>query len=314
MSQCIYTNNDTIYLSNGKCIEKWTSKGKKLGLVDIGSNIITMAINKEAIAVASIEKQIQIYDINLNFQNKAEISRKAMCVYFAPDVENRVLVGDRAGDVIIVDINVDIDKKILLGHISLLTTFCIAQSDSSYFIISADRDEHIRVSHYPDGYKIHSYCLGHKTFVTSLAICDNILLSGSFGAELCLWDWYEGKLLDRIETTVVKPVHQIIVQKSKVVVAFAQCSDVCIFEIDKTQNKIIQKDEIIHCSGQVLAMCTFGHNILISSTLNVSEYDISGEHEICLGQIRSSDNQDVDEELVFPFTKLKKLGYDDIHT
>lgn len=50
--------------------------------------------------------------------------------------------------------------ELILGHASLLTN-CLLTPDEK-FIITADRDEHIRVSWYPDGYVIESFCLGHK--------------------------------------------------------------------------------------------------------------------------------------------------------
>ena len=50
--------------------------------------------------------------------------------------------------------------SLVLGHVSLLTTALLSQ-DGRY-VITADRDEHIRVSWYPQGYCIESYCLGHK--------------------------------------------------------------------------------------------------------------------------------------------------------
>ena len=52
---------------------------------------------------------------------------------------------------------------LVLGHASLLTTFLLT-SDEQY-IITADRDEHIRVSWYPQGYNVEQYCLGHEKYV-----------------------------------------------------------------------------------------------------------------------------------------------------
>jgi tRNA (guanine-N(7)-)-methyltransferase subunit TRM82 len=49
---------------------------------------------------------------------------------------------------------------LILGHTSLLTSLLLT-SDEKY-VITADRDEHIRVSWYPQGYNIEAYCLGHK--------------------------------------------------------------------------------------------------------------------------------------------------------
>jgi tRNA (guanine-N(7)-)-methyltransferase subunit TRM82 len=50
--------------------------------------------------------------------------------------------------------------KLILGHVSVLTTFLLSQEED--YIITADRDEHIRVSWYPQGFVIEMYCLGHE--------------------------------------------------------------------------------------------------------------------------------------------------------
>ncbi len=52
--------------------------------------------------------------------------------------------------------------KLLMGHVSLLTTFLLAPDEK--FIVTADRDEHIRVSWHPESYVIESYCLGQKKY------------------------------------------------------------------------------------------------------------------------------------------------------
>lgn len=49
--------------------------------------------------------------------------------------------------------------ELVLGHASMITSMQLS-SDEKY-IITSDRDEHIRVSHYPDGFNIETFCLGH---------------------------------------------------------------------------------------------------------------------------------------------------------
>ena len=34
---------------------------------------------------------------------------------------------------------------------------------ASRYVLTADRDEKIRVSHFPQTFNIHGFCLGHKT-------------------------------------------------------------------------------------------------------------------------------------------------------
>ena len=54
------------------------------------------------------------------------------------------------------------DGKLLMGHVSLVTTFLLTPDEK--FIITADRDEHIRISWYPESFVIERYCLGHMKY------------------------------------------------------------------------------------------------------------------------------------------------------
>ncbi|OCB91735.1 hypothetical protein A7U60_g992 [Sanghuangporus baumii] len=91
------------------------------------------------------------------------------------------------------------DETLLLGHVSLLTTLILSEDEK--YIITADRDEHIRVSWYPEAYTIESYCLGHRKFVSALhrpSWDHSVLVSGGGDPDLKIWNWMEGKLLHEI--------------------------------------------------------------------------------------------------------------------
>ena len=92
--------------------------------------------------------------------------------------------------------------KLLLGHVSLLTDAVMAQSkvDSKTrdFILTADRDEHIRVSRYPQSHIIDGFCLGHREFVSKLCILpwnQDILISGGGEPSIKTWNWRATRLL-----------------------------------------------------------------------------------------------------------------------
>ena len=97
--------------------------------------------------------------------------------------------------------------QLLLGHVSMLTDILLASLENvseagpkaHHYIITCDRDEHIRVSRgLPQTHVIESYCLGHKEFVTKLLIPElypEILISGGGEKHLYLWHWRTGALL-----------------------------------------------------------------------------------------------------------------------
>ena len=71
--------------------------------------------------------------------------------------------------------------ELVLGHTSLLTSFLLTPDER--YIITADRDEHIRVSWYPEGYSIERFCLGHTKYV-----CSDLLLGEIVDVTLYILD------------------------------------------------------------------------------------------------------------------------------
>lgn len=97
--------------------------------------------------------------------------------------------------------------EVLLGHVSMLTCVLTAKdSQDRPYILTADRDEHIRVSRgIPQSHVIEAYCLGHGSFVNALCIPPSrsgILISGGGDNELFVWDWLAGKLLGTIDLSI----------------------------------------------------------------------------------------------------------------
>jgi tRNA (guanine-N(7)-)-methyltransferase subunit TRM82 len=95
----------------------------------------------------------------------------------------------------------DFQLTLLLGHVSMLTDLVLTESQSRRYILTSDRDEHIRVSRdEPHAHIIESYCLGHKQFVGAMVLAkmrEDVLISGGGDDELFVWDWKAGKLLSK---------------------------------------------------------------------------------------------------------------------
>ena len=88
------------------------------------------------------------------------------------------------------------DKEPLLGHVSMVNSVVVTPNH----VITADRDAHIRISRYPEGYIIDQFCLGHLKFVTAIELLDDdLLLSGGGDDYLLLWDYKKGKELKRFD-------------------------------------------------------------------------------------------------------------------
>lgn len=111
------------------------------------------------------------------------------------------------------------EHKLLLGHVSMLTDMLTAsrevESKHRDYIITADRDEHIRVSRgIPQAHIIEGYCLGHTQFVSRLCLVphSDILISGGGDNWLGVWHWPSYTLKRKLD--VRKAVDKLTVQRN----------------------------------------------------------------------------------------------------
>jgi tRNA (guanine-N(7)-)-methyltransferase subunit TRM82 len=96
--------------------------------------------------------------------------------------------------------------EVLLGHVSLLTDVLVATIEDEEaetpktYILTADRDEHIRVSRGPpQSFVIEGFCLGHGQFVNKLCLAEpTLLVSGGGDHELYIWHWLDYELVKRV--------------------------------------------------------------------------------------------------------------------
>ena len=103
----------------------------------------------------------------------------------------------------------------ILGHVSMLLDLIAVSKPAPAsalpdqpqskkyrnYIITCDRDEHVRVSRgIPQAHVIETFCLGHTSFVNKLCIVEqDILVSGGGDGFLCMWDWVRGKLVGKVD-------------------------------------------------------------------------------------------------------------------
>ncbi|OAR02316.1 hypothetical protein LLEC1_00430 [Akanthomyces lecanii] len=118
----------------------------------------------------------------------------------------------------------DFEHSLLLGHVSMLTALLLAEDGQGRrYIITSDRDEHIRVSRYiPQAHVIHGYCLGHREFVGAMTALEgrsnkSLLVSGGGDEDLLVWDWVDGKLLSK--SSILTSVKEVAPQASSIAVS-----------------------------------------------------------------------------------------------
>lgn len=89
---------------------------------------------------------------------------------------------------------------LLLGHVSMLTDIAYTRVEGRSYIITADRDEHIRISRGPpQAHIIEGFCQGHDEFVSRLCFTQSgLLVSAGGDPYVFVWDWLYYRLLQRV--------------------------------------------------------------------------------------------------------------------
>lgn len=97
------------------------------------------------------------------------------------------------------------EHQLILGHVSLLTDLIVGTDPlnvSREYVLTSDRDEHIRVSRgIPQAHVINNYCLGHTQFVSKICILPDLprfLISGGGEPSIRIFDWLHGEMVAEV--------------------------------------------------------------------------------------------------------------------
>jgi tRNA (guanine-N(7)-)-methyltransferase subunit TRM82 len=77
----------------------------------------------------------------------------------------------------------------LLGHSSSVVACTLATAPWGRVLITVDRDEHVRMSIFPQTWIIHAMGLGHTAFVSSVVGVDDGVVTGGGDNRIILWDF-----------------------------------------------------------------------------------------------------------------------------
>ncbi|CAJ0824427.1 14818_t:CDS:2 [Entrophospora sp. SA101] len=160
--------------------------------------ILVFGGNFQAIDTSGEDKLLKVWSID----NWRPVPKRVVSIAFNSQ-GSQIITADKFGDVYRYPINASNDNQnavdLLLGHVSMVTDMILTPNNK--FIITADRDEHIRVSRFPKGHNIESYCLGHTQFLSKLHILPwstDFLLSAGGDDYIFLWEYVSGKLLQSL--------------------------------------------------------------------------------------------------------------------
>lgn len=170
---------------------------------------------KMLIVCTDSDKAAVIFSINLaNNENiltlikRQQYPKRPNAVTTSVD-DKELIVADKFGDVYVNPISesattlVNDEQPPVLGHVSMLTDVAIAKgSDGKQYLFTSDRDEHIKISHYPQSFIVNKWLFGHEEYISTLALPEwnsRWLLSAGGDPFIFLWDWESGALLSKFD-------------------------------------------------------------------------------------------------------------------
>eukprot|EP01118_Nematostelium_gracile_P018689 TRINITY_DN8401_c0_g1_i1.p1 TRINITY_DN8401_c0_g1~~TRINITY_DN8401_c0_g1_i1.p1 ORF type:complete len:350 (+),score=68.18 TRINITY_DN8401_c0_g1_i1:41-1090(+) len=197
-----------IAFANGKLIFVWIDGDQPIKTLQHEDIVRSFSFheNLPLFVSAGDDKQVKLWNTSdWSCSGTLKIGKKILQVAFSrPDTQNpsgTIVFSDKFGDCYWSVLPTLGEPVILLGHFSTVTQMIFSLDHS--LLITADRDEKIRVSHFPLAYDIEQYCLGHRTFVSRLCIppqYPNLLISGGGDGSIKLWDFRSGKELFSFNT------------------------------------------------------------------------------------------------------------------
>ncbi|KAL1929855.1 hypothetical protein VTP01DRAFT_1009 [Rhizomucor pusillus] len=188
------TSGNLVRPYTGERKQTYTEQHKSIGFSKDGSLMATSGDNK----------QINVYDTNTwDLKLSRTAVKRVNALGF--DEAGKIVVADKFGDVYCHPVEEqkegeDAKMAPIVGHVSMVTDMALTPGDK--FVVTSDRDEHIRVSHYPNGYNIETFCLGHTDVVTCIKVVPwngDVLVSAGGDGSLRTWKYLQGQQLSNLD-------------------------------------------------------------------------------------------------------------------
>ncbi|KAI9248000.1 WD40-repeat-containing domain protein [Phascolomyces articulosus] len=162
--------------------------------------IMTFNNDGSLLATTGDDKKINVYDTSDWSLKLSRVAHKRINSFQFNHASTEIIIADKFGDVYAHPNKNQEDQKEaeklepIVGHVSMVTDMTLSKDEK--FIVTSDRDEHIRVSRYPNGYNIETFCLGHKDVVTYIQLLpwnEGLLISAGGDNTVRVWDFLKGK-------------------------------------------------------------------------------------------------------------------------
>ncbi|XP_061278505.1 tRNA (guanine-N(7)-)-methyltransferase non-catalytic subunit WDR4 isoform X2 [Bos javanicus] len=195
-------DGDSLFIYDCSAAEKKSqeNKGEDGQPVDQGSDTVlasTFSKSGSYFVLTDDSKRLILFRTNpWQCLSVRTVVRRCTALTFTAS-EEKILVADKSGDVYSFSVlEPHGGGRLELGHLSMLLDVAVSPDDR--FVLTADRDEKIRVSWAAAPHSIESFCLGHTEFVSRIFVVPNhpeLLLSSSGDCTLRLWEYRSGREL-----------------------------------------------------------------------------------------------------------------------
>ncbi|XP_059866251.1 tRNA (guanine-N(7)-)-methyltransferase non-catalytic subunit WDR4 isoform X1 [Delphinus delphis] len=196
------SDDDSLFIYDCSAAEKEAQehKGEDGQPVDKGSDTVlasTFSTSGSYFALTDDSKRLILFRTKpWQCLSVRTVVRRCTALTFTAS-EEKVLVADKSGDVYSFSVlEPHGSGRLELGHLSMLLDVAVSPDDR--YVLTADRDEKIRVSWAAAPHNIESFCLGHTEFVSRIFVVPDhpeLLLSSSGDRTLRLWQYRSGREL-----------------------------------------------------------------------------------------------------------------------
>ncbi|KAI9594836.1 WD40-repeat-containing domain protein [Syncephalis fuscata] len=117
---------------------------------------------------------------------------------------------DKFGDVYRLNLTEETIKpgQPIVGHVSMITDMALSSDDA--YLMTADRDEKVRITQTANTDSVWAFLLGHSRFVSALHIpsfADHIIVSGGGDGYLMVWNYRQAQAIQSISIASIARPH-----------------------------------------------------------------------------------------------------------